>query len=810
MNLMASIESIGQDLRYALRGLRRSSGFAAVAVVALALGIGANTAVFTVLNGVLLQPLRFPEAERLFLISYQPQHGPFRSDPSLSDRHYLEFRNQDRVFERIAAFAGYPVTLTGAGDPVQLPAATVTPEFFPVLRVNAGLGRTFLAEEAQPGRDRVALVSNALWRTRLGADAQIVGKTITLDGVARTVVGVMPAGFGFPYRAEVWTPFEVRIDPRNSFLRPVVGRLKPGASRLQAQAELDTFARALAAASGKSGDDSVARIVPLAELLVGTIRSSLWIFAGAVGFVLLIACANVANLLLIRATSRQQEIAVRAALGAGRPRLMRQLLTESTLVSLAGGAAGMLLALAGVPALLALAPEGKIPRVEEIHINGWVLAFTLGVSLLTGIVFGLAPALHATRRNLGASSLQGTRTASGRHEGLRSALVVSEIALALVLLTGAGLMLKSFLRMRAVNPGFRAENVLTMTVDLPAAAYRTAADAQAFHQRTLEKLGNLPGVLAAGAVNWMPLGRGLMRGDFQLEGGRKLPRGLLADKLVVSPGYLRTMGIRLLSGRDFSERDNAAAHGVVLISQSVARRLWPGEDAVGKRIAEQDHPKPEDWLTIVGVVDDVIQQDLTERPDPAIYRPYLQVNRPFWLTHMTFLVRTTAEPHTLAPALRSVLREVDQNQPVQSITSMDEVIAATTAEPRFQTRLLGVFAIVALALSAIGIYGVLAYSVTERTREIGIRIALGAETSNVMRMVLRRTLALAAAGIALGTAGALAVTRVLGKLLFDVKPADPATFVGAAVLLAAVALCAGLPPARRATRVDPVVALRYE
>jgi putative ABC transport system permease protein len=525
--------------------------------------------------------------------------------------------------------------------------------------------------------------------------------------------------------------------------------------------------------------------------------------------VLLIACANVANLLLIRAASRQQEIAVRAALGAGRLRLMRQLLTESTLVAFAGGGAGMLLALAGVPALLALAPEGRIPRVEEIHINGWVLAFTLVLSVLTGIVFGLAPALHATRRNLGPSSLQGTRTASGRHEGLRSALVVSEIALALVLTTGAGLMLKSFLRMSAVHPGFRAENVLTMTVDLPAAAYRSAADAQAFHRRALEKMADLPGVLAAGAVNWMPLGRGLIRGDFQLEGGRKLPRGFLADKLVVSPGYLRTMGIRLISGRDFTERDTSAP-GVVLVSQSVARRLWPGEEAVGKRIAEQDHPKPEDWLTIVGVVDDVIQRDLTERPDPAIYRPYLQVTQPFWLTHMTFLVRTASEPHGLAPALRSVLHDVDPNQPVQSISSMDEVIATTTAEPRFQTRLLGVFSLAALALSAIGIYGVLAYSVTERTREIGIRIALGAETSHVMRMVLRRTLALTAAGVALGTAGALTVTRVLGKLLFDVKPTDPATFLGVALLLAAVALCAGLPPARRATRVDPLVALRYE
>jgi putative ABC transport system permease protein len=547
-----------------------------------------------------------------------------------------------------------------------------------------------------------------------------------------------------------------------------------------------------------------AQILPLKELLVGNIRKSLLIFAGAVAFVLLIACANVANLVLMRAASRQQEIAVRAALGAGRWRLIRQLLAESTLVSLGGGAVGILLAVFGVPALLALAPGGRIPRVEEIRIDGSVLAFTLGMAVVTGMVFGLVPAFRATR------SEWGGRRVSGRHEGLRSALVVSEVALALALLTGAGLLLKSFLRMRAVDPGFRSENVLTMTVDLPASVYRTTAQSQAFHARMLEKLSSLPGVVAAGAVNWVPLGRLLTMGDFQLEGGRQLPRGYRVDKPCVSPGYFRTMGIRLLSGRDFEERDSAAAPGVVIISQSVARQLWPGEDPIGKRISGEDRPRPEDWMTIVGVVEEVRQQSLTEKPHAAIYQPYLQVTRAGWLSHMTFAVRTASNPQSVAGAMRGVLREVDRDLPAQSIATMDEAIAATTAEPLFQTRLLAALSVLALILSAIGIYGVLAYSVTERRHEIGIRMALGAGRGEVIRMVLRRTLVLAGAGVALGTAGGLAVTRVLGKLLFDVKPTDPGTFAAVAVVLTGVALLAGLLPARRATKVDPLVALRCD
>jgi putative ABC transport system permease protein len=804
------MESLIQDIRYAARTLRRNAGFTTVAVVALALGIGANTAVFTVVNGVLLRPLPFPEPERLFLVSFAPQHGPFRMGPALADSDYLQFRQQDQLFERLASFASVNASLTGTGDPVRLTGASVTPEFFRVLRVQPSMGRGFLADEDQPGRDHVVILSGKLWRSRFGANAQILGKTIKLDGENRTVIGVMPAGFAFPYDAEIWFPLNVHNDGHNSFSRPVVGRLKPDVSRLQAQVELETLAQRFFLPPDENRSDWLAQILPLNELFAQDIRESLVLFAGAVGFVLLIACANVANLLLARAAGRRQEIAVRSALGAGRWRLVRQLLAESTLVALAGGAAGMLLALWGVPMLLALAPEGKIPRLEQIHIDSWVFAFTLLVSLATGLLFGLVPAFQATRRELRESLSQGRRSLTGRHERLRAALVISEIALALVLLTGAGLMLKSFLRLRSVNPGYQAEKVLTMTVELPDTVYSTAEQVRDFHTRILQRLSGLPGVIAAGAVNWSPLGGLLTKGDFQLEGGRRLPRDYMVDKLCVSSAYFRAMGIRLFKGRAFTEADSAAAPGVVIVSQSVARTLWPGEDPIGKRVSEEDHPKPGDWLTIVGVVNDVRQMSLAEKPDPALYFPYAQIKFTSWLSRMTFTLRTASNPQQLAGAMRTALHAVDPDQPVVAMSTMQERIAASTAEPRFQARLLGTFSLLALVLSAVGIYSVLAYSVAQRTKEIGIRMALGAERRDVLAMVVRRTFVLAAAGVALGALGALAVTRVLARFLYEIKPTDPGAFATVAGLLTCVALMAGLIPARRATKVDPMVALRYE
>jgi len=808
-NIVMWIETISRDVRYAFRNLRKAPGFTAVALLTLALGFGANTAVFTVVNGVLLRPLPFPEPERLFLISYQAKQGLFEYRPGLYDKDYLEYERHNQAFEKIATFNEDSATLTGAGDAARFPTAMVTSSFFPVLGANPAIGRAFLPEEEQRGKNRVTLLSDQLWRSRFGANPNIVGKTITLDGLEYIVVGVMPANFAFPHEAALWLPLTVAADPHNTFTRPVVGRLRQGTSREQAQSELEAFGKHLPPGPGASRESMVAEILPLNDLLVSKIRKSLLIFMGAVAFVLLIACANVANLLLMRATSRQREIAVRNALGASRGRVIRQLLTESMLLSFGGAVAGILLALFGVRALLAIAPVAGIPRVEEIHIDGWVMAFALGLGVLVGILFGLVPALQATGKKVGNFLGQSGPTATAGRQRLRSALVISEIALALVLLTGAGLMVKSFLRMRAVDPGFRTENILTMTVDLPDSTYQTATEIQAFDRSLLAKLSNLPGVIAAGAVNWMPLQTFLVQGDFHLDGGRNLPSDFLVAKPAVSPDYFRVMGIRLLNGRGFTEQDNSGAPGVAIVSKSVARTLWPGENPVGMRITMEDNPKPKDWLTIVGVVDDVRQQRLTDQPQPAIYQPYQQVTRPFFLSHMSFVIRTAAKPQSVAAAMRGALHDVDKNQPV-SIAAMTDLSDAATAETWFQTRLISIFSLLALFLAAIGIYGVLAFAVTERTREIGIRMALGAQKGDITRMLLNRSLGLVMVGLLLGGCGALLLTRVLAKLLFEVKPTDPSTFLSVAAILAVTGIIAGLLPAYRATRVDPVVALRWE
>lgn len=801
------VETLWQDLRFGLRTLRKSPGFTVVAVITLALGIGANTAVFTVVNGVLLRPMPFPEPDRLFLVSLAPRVGPFEWQPGVSDSDYLAFRDQDRIFEHTATFTrGVTASLAGAGDPVQIPVAYVTTDFFATLRINPAIGRGFFSGEEQPGRDNIAVMSNNLWQERFDSDPQILGKTIRLDGVPHTVVGIMPPGFAFP-DAKVWMPLAVQIG-HNSFIRPVVGRLRPGVSPQQARAALQTFGDALPLGPGENRNDRWPQVIPLRDLLVANIRTSLLVFAGAVAFVLFIACANVANLLLARGAGREQEMAVRSTLGATRWRLARQMLAESTLLSIAGGAAGVLLAFWGVPALTALAPAGKLPRMEMIRIDGWVLAFTFGLSIVTGIVFGLVPAFQATRHHTREWLTSAGRTLTRSHEGIRGVLTISEIALALVLLTGAGLMLKSFLRLRNVDPGFSTHSVITLTVDLPDSAYRTAPQMQAFHTRALTELSRLPSVLVAGLVNYVPLADELTRGDFQVEGGLR-PKGFIVDKPCVSPNYFRVMGIQLLRGRDFSERDTATAKGVVVVSESVAQTLWPGQDPIGKRISMEDNPGPGDWLTVVGVVDDVKQQGLAKKSDPAIYQHYLQIARPFFLSHMTFVAKTASPPESVAAGMRAVLREVDKDQPV-SIASLDSLLETTTAETRFQTRLLTTFALIALVLTIVGVYGVLAYSIAQRTQEIGVRMALGAQSADVLGMLLKKAFVLVSVGIVLGGAGALSLTRVLAKFLFEVKPSDPETFAAVALALVFSALAACYVPARRATRADPLVALRYE
>jgi putative ABC transport system permease protein len=806
----ASLGRLVQDIRYALRGLRRNPGFAIVALLTLALGIGANSAVFTVVHGVLLRPLPFREPERLFFVSYMPPNVNRFAGPSLQDAEYVAYRRAQRSFEQLATFHTDQMTLTGRGDPRRVQVALVTPDFFPLLGVAPAIGRPFAADEGQAGREQLALLGDGIWRDRFAADPAIVGKTIVLDAKPFIVLGVMPPVLRYPVGADVWLPLEVRVSEHLTRARPVIGRLRAERTAEQATAELATIAKAFSHIDLGDTTARVAVVRPLKHLLVGNVEKSLLIFSGAVGFVLLIACANVANLLLMRAAAREQEMALRTALGASRIRLVRQLLTESAIISLAGGVLGVLVAAVGVRALLALAPAGRIPRGEEVMLDGPVLAFTIAVAVGTGLLFGLVPALQGTRRAPRSALNQGARTYSAPGGGVRAALVVTEVALAMVLLAGAGLMMRSFLAMRAVDVGFQPEQVVSMTVDLPETRYPTPELMQRFHAQTLGRLATLPGVVTTGAVNWRPLGDALIQGDFTVDRGTPEKCHCLVAKPVVSPDYFATMGIRVLSGRAFTDRDDAHAPRVVIVSQSVAKRIWPRKDAVGQRVAMTDTPKPEDWYTVIGVVNDVIQETLTSEPAPAMYQPYTQARSAFFLGHMTFVVRTTGAEGTTAAAMRGVLGDIDRDQPVQALGGLHQLIAGTIAEPLFQTRLLATFSMLALLLSAIGIYGVLAYAVSERTREIGIRMALGAVGGEVMRMILRRTLVLVLPGIIIGTAGALLLTRVLTHFLFGVTATDPTTFASVAALLVAVALVAALVPARRASRVDPLVALRGE
>jgi putative ABC transport system permease protein len=803
------VEDLLQDLRYTIRTLRHSPAFTVAAVLTLTLGIGATVAIFTVVNGVLLRPIPFPDPDRLFLLSML-EPGPFIAQPGMPDREFLAFHADNRAFEHVAAYSNGAGNLTGAGDPVVVNVGNVTSEFFDVLGVQPLAGRTFLPDDGKQGGERVTVLGERVWATRFGSDPSIVGKDITLDHQRHVVVGLMPAGFDFPNKAEVWTPKVIRLQSGgNGFSFPIVGRLRQGVAPAEARAEFDTFIRRVSDNPNDLPTGRLIGLIPLKEFLVGGIRHALRVFAGAAIFVLLIACANVANLLLIRASGRQREIAMRAALGASRARLIRQLLTESAAVSLTGGALGVLLARWLVPALLAIAPPKLVPRVEMIHIDGWVLAFALGVSLATGIVFGLAPAMRITRRGPLPPLLAGARVSPAGHDRLRAAFVAAEIALALVLLTGAGLMLKSFVRLRAVDSGFHTANVVSMTVELSGSQYSGPERLKAFHREMLGRLSALPGVVSAGAVNWRPLGTMLMRGDIVAE-AVTVPGSLLADKPAVSPGYFGAMGIRLIRGRDFSDRDTESSQGVAIVSRSVAKVLSPSEDPVGMRISLRTRPTAQDWLTVVGVVDDVKQFGPAEASHPAVYQPYSQVRQPFFLSHMTFAVRTAEEPMKSVPAMRAALRAVDRDQPATSITLMDDVIGRATAEPRFQARLLGTFAILAVALALVGTYGVLAYSVAQRTHEIGLRMALGARAAAVLWMVIRRTLILTVTGVAIGTVGAWLTTRLLTTFLFETTPTDPATFVGVALTIFIAALVAGAIPARRATRVDPLIALRHE
>ena len=796
------VERLAQDVRYGVRALRRTPAFTTVAVVTLALAIGANSAVFTVVNSVLLRPLPFPESDRLFLASYLPEQLPYEMSPTIADRSWLPYRPVQRSFEHVTAYNRAAFTMSGVGEATRIVGASVDGSFFAVLRVAPMIGRAFAGAEVRAGN--VVVLGEQLWRERFSSDPRILGRSVLLDGNPHTVIGVMPAGFSFPARAALWKPLDVRVEGGNWFLLNVLGRLRAGVTPEQARAELEAIMRRLPRGPGRE-ERMVANILPLKDVVTGRAVTSLAVFSGAVAFVLLIACVNVANLLLIRAATRRREMAVRVALGASRARIARQLLTESLLVGVLGGALGIVLAHVGVRMLIAVAPPDRIPRLEEVHVDLFVLAFTIAVSLVTALFFGIVPALQSARRAPAEAMAHTTRMVGGAQARLRSLLVVGEIAFALVLLAGAGLMIKSFLRLRGADKGYDARSVMTMMVDLPTARYPDAPWQRAFHDRMLGELSRIPGVRRAAAVTFRPMGSVGMMGDFAVEGVTPLPKGYSVDKVLVSPGYFATMGIRLLEGRDFASGDDASAPGAVIVSESVGRKIWPGEDPVGKRVSmDTENPPPSSWLTVVGVVNDVVQdRSMTKRS--TMYFPYQQSRWSFILGHMTYVVRADANA-SVAPALRAALRSVDASVPAQSVMSMDDALLDVAAEPVFQTRVLAVFAALAILLAAIGTYGVLAYDVTERSREIALRMALGAQPSDVIGMVMRRTGALALSGATIGLLGAFAVTRVLTTSLYDVKPTDPATTMVVVVAIVGVALVAGYAPARRASRM-PVAAV---
>jgi putative ABC transport system permease protein len=783
-------------------------------VATFAIGIGANTAMFTVVNGALLKPLPFAQPDRLVVLSHPPADIGPNGPPIMGDRTFAELRaTPSHAFASLASFSSNQMTLTGVDAPERLSTAQASANLMATLGVSAAIGRTFTAIEDEAGNDHVVLLSDQLWRERFGGARSVLGTSIILDGVPYVVIGVMPPTFDFPHGAALWTPLPAQPDPHVGVLRPVVARLFPGTSIEAARRELEsTLARLPSTADEKPGTRNTA-VRPLVDLFVANARPSLWILYGAVSFVLLIASANVANLLLIRASTRGHEIGVRAALGAGRARIVRQFVTESAVVACIGGAAGLVLAIWGVRILLATAPDGRIPRGGEITVDWRVLGAAFGVSLVAGLACGLFPALASTRRDPREALTTSGRTIAGSHDRLRRVFVVAQLALAIVLSTGAGLLLKSFTRMRAVDPGFRSSGVVTFGVNSSRTAFPNSADIRTFDARVLERLRQVPGVEAATMVNWIPFGAALVHGDLHIEGISAMPKGYGVDKLVTAPGYFGTMGIRVFAGRDFDSRDNQSSLPVTIVSRSVARRFWPpdGRGAIGQRLTENgENPQPSDWKTIVGVVDDIVQQGVTQGRNGAQYFPLAQTEDLVFLSNATFVVRTARTVPDLTPSLRAIVHALNPVLALRNIRTMDDAIDASTAGSRFETQLLAIFAALALLLAAVGTYGLLAYDVAARRHELGVRVALGAASHDVVQVVVRRTLALVIPGLALGLIGALGLTRVLQKSLFEVTPTDPATLVAVSGVLLLVALIAGVGPTRRAIRIDPMTALRSE
>jgi predicted permease len=804
-----------QDVRYALRQLRKNPGFTAVAALTLALGIGANTAIFSVVNAVLIRPLPYKEDGRLVVILSQGR------DP-VPPANFNDWREQSQSFSQMGAAEAWGPNLTGTGNPEKLPALHVTSDIFPLLGVQPLLGRAFLPEEQETGKEHEVVLSYSLWQSHFAGNSEIIGQSMALNGEAYTIVGVMPRDFKFaPFwatKAQLWAPLALsaRLTDRSGNSLRVFARLKPGVTLEKAQAEMAGITSRLEREFPGSNQDM--QVVSLREKVAGDIRPALLVLLGAVGFVLLIACANVSHMLLARAAARREEIALRAALGAGRWDVFRQLLTESVALALLGGAAGLLLAVWGVRFLVMLG-SSDIPRAETIGVDSYVLLFALGISLFTGLAFGMAPAWRASSVNLSDALKEGKRGASesSRRNRLRGLLVGSEFALAVVLLAGAGLMVRSFLALQHLDPGFEPHGVLSMVVGVSGTEEAAAGRTGNFYQMVLQKVGAVPGVQSVSGINHLPLAGDEWGLGFHIEGTPLERPGeeLVAIYRVVFPGYFRTMRIPILRGRDVTDADNLRAPGVVVINDYMARRYWPVEDAIGKRITFDDPAKNPSWLTIVGVAKNTVRGSWVSPPAEEVFLPYLQ-NRDYLnapsapFAYLTMVVRTDRDPAAFAPDIRQAIHSIDRNIPVSDIQTMGHVVAEATGQSRFYLILLGAFATVALVLAGVGIYGVMSYSVSRRTHEIGIRMALGAQGRDVLKLVVFQGIVHALAGVAAGLAGALALSRLMTGLLFGTRPNDPATFAAVVLVLSGVAVAASYMPARRATKVDPIVALRYE
>jgi putative ABC transport system permease protein len=811
------MDSLLQDIRYGLRTLFKKPGFTAIAVLTLAMGIGANGMMFSSIDALILRPLPFLDVERMVAIwETKPQQSITRKYISPAD--YRDFKSQNQVFDEVASYQFLSVNLTGSGEPELIRGFMVTPGFFKVVGVKAAAGRTFLPEEEEPGRDQVVILSYGLWQRRFGADPNILGSKITLDGKGYTVVGIMPSDFNFPQGgSELWTPLAMttaQLSQRSGISLNVLGRLKPDVTLAQARAEMETIAGRLSQQYPDTNAGTGVNLVPLRDEVVDDYTPAfLLTLFGAVGFLLLIACVNVANLQLARATGRYKEIAIRVALGAPRWRIVRQLLTESILLSSFGSLLGLLVAMWGIEFIKTSIPQDVqiwVAGFKYIDLDGRVIGFSMVLSVLAGVIAGLAPALQSSKLDLNEALKEGTKggSAGSSRQRIRSGLVITEVALALVLLVGSGLMVKGFRNLMKSSQGFDQSNLLTMHLALSDTKYKEPYQTTDFYQEVLDRLKVIPEVDSVAAVYNIPSGVSRSGGDFSVEG--RAPVSPVdqptADFQIISPSFFQCMRVPLLNGRVFNEQDREGAPMVAIISESLAKRFWPNEDPIGKRIKIGKLDSNNPWLSIAGVVGNVRHHWIDREPRPTIYRPYFQAPR----YSMSILARTKTDPLNIVSAVRSQIANVDPDQPISNIKTMEKSIADRMSGVRLAANMMAFFGLVALILAAVGVYGVMSYSVNQRTHEIGIRIALGAQPRDVVKLVINQTFKLALAGMAIGLPIAFILSKIMSSALVGVIALDLSTFVGITIILSAVALLSGYIPARKATRVDPMVALRYE